>query len=408
MAHRPLHPRFAQRRSATLFAAALTCLAFAPAAAQAAARLATQPTFPAQVTEGATALAGSLVLANTSSAPDGSITVCNAGDGGACASSQGIALTPSCGRPADFPACAPDAADPGVFAIAATAGGAPGTACAGMLFSVTPLDPAYGSVRFTPVGGAHVQLPAGLLSLCRIDFQLSVAKMPAIDAQPAAEGVQTIPIAEAYGVSDLGGSAFARGAASTAVTVTPAPVAPAGPGGGAGDPAGPEPGGAGAGPPAAALAQPGCPVFGFTGSGGAADDRLTGGTGIDVIHGLGGRDVLRGGAGRDCLYGDDGADTLQGGAAADFLFGGAGRDRILGQAGGDRVNGEAGNDQLVGGAGADRLSGGGGADLIDARDPTPRDRRLVDQITCGAGHDVVRADARDDVASDCERVIRRR
>jgi hypothetical protein len=302
------------------------------------------------------------------------------------------------------PACAGDGADPGVFSIHPTAVGAAGSACAGMFFSVTAVDPARGSVRFTPAGGQHVQLPAGFASFCRVEFEFDVVGVPSVDADPAVEGLQTIPFAAATGRSNLGGGALARGAGA-AVTVTPAPVTPVPPGG-APDPAGgalPD----ATGQPEAAV-HPGCPVFGFTASGGATADRLTGGGGIDIFHGLAGADVLRGGGGRDCLYGEAGADVLQGGKAADFLFGGPGRDRILGQAGGDRVNGEAGNDQLVGGAGADRLSGGGGADLVDARDPTPRDRRLVDQITCGAGRDIVRADAGDDVASDCERVLRRR
>ncbi len=393
------------RRAATLLAALLTCTALAPAAAHGAAGLGIAPSIPLQVTEGQTAVAASLKLANASLPPDGSITVCNAGDGGACAGSPGITLTPSCAKLGSSPACAADGADPGVFAIGPTAVGAAGTACAGMFFTVTAIDPAAGTFRFTPAGGQHVELPASFLSICEIEFELDVLKVPSIDAQPDVEGVQTIPSAMATGRSSLGGGALARGA-SSAVTVTPAPLPPS-PGGAAGDPAGGGPGAA-TDPAAAGLAHPGCPVFGFTGAGSAAADRLTGGTGVDIIHGLDGADVLRGGTGRDCLYGEAGADILQGGAAADFLFGGAGRDRILGQAGGDRLNGEAGNDQLVGGPGADRISGGGGADLIDARDATPRDRRLVDQVACGAGRDIVRADARDDVASDCERVLRRR
>ncbi len=381
-------------------AALAASLVIAPAAARA--NLAATSTFPVQVNEGARGIEASLTLLNASNADDGAITVCNANEGGACASSQGITLIPACGALGTFPPCA--AADPGVFRIGATARGSEGTECSGTLFTVTALDATYGSVRFTPAGGTHVQLPPGFFFFCTINFTFDVVRMPAIDARPDIEGVQTIPIVEALGVS-AGGASLASDAAEP-ITVVPAPTPPAG---AAGDPAAGPQNGTPA-PTGAGLANPGCPAFLFApvGSGGPAADRLTGGKGIDIIHGLDGPDVLRGGAGRDCLYGETGADILQGGAAGDYLFGGAGRDRLVGQAGGDRIDGEAGNDHLIGGLGRDRLRGGGGADLIDARDTTARDRRLVDVVTCGAGRDIVRADARDDVAADCERVQRRR
>jgi hypothetical protein len=405
MRHRPHHARRAPRHAARLLAALLSCLAIAPSAAHATALLSGTATLPGSVDEGATGLPATLTLVNASSAPDGAITVCNAGEGGVCASSTGITLLPSCGALAAFPRCATP--DPGVFRISPTARGEQGTSCSGLLFSVSAADATYGSVRFTPAGGAHVVLPEGFFSVCRIEFTFDVVKMPLVDAKPDVDGVQTIPIVEALGRSDAGNPALASDPAA-AITVVPAPPPPPEP------PADPALAPAGNQDPAAGgaggLASPGCPAFLFApiGSGGHGDDRLTGGKGIDIIHGLAGADVVRGGAGRDCLYGDGGADVLQGGAGGDYLFGGAGRDRLVGQAGGDRIDGEAGNDHLVGGPGADRLSGGGGADLVDARDPTARDRRLVDHITCGAGRDVVRADAGDDVAADCERVQRRR
>ena len=54
-----------------------------------------------------------------------------------------------------------------------------------------------------------------------------------------------------------------------------------------------------------------------------------------------------------------------------------------------------------GGPGADRFFGGGGNDVIDSRDG------LMEHVYCGFGdHDVVRADLRDIVNSDCEKVVR--
>jgi len=406
MRHPPNHPRLAQRRAARLVLALLIGAAIAPAAAHGDSSLAAAVKFPTPVTAGTTGHAGSLTLVYTSTPDEGALELCNAGQGGDCSGQQGITVTPACGKPGGFPACTPAGADPGVFALSATAGGAIGSACAGVPFTVTPLGGTYGAYRFTPAGGARVRLGPGFLSFCQIEFTFDVLKVPAVDAKPDVEGLQTIPIGEAFGTTDGGDTAAAQDPAS-AITVLPAPLTPGAPGDGAGGAGG---GGGGAGGSASRPEHPGCPsfIYEFVGTGGAGADRLTGGRRTDIIHALGGADLVIGGAGRDCLYGEAGADNLQGRAAADYLFGGAGRDRLLGQTGGDRIDGGAGNDKLVGGAGADRLSGGGGADLIDAVDPTARDRRLVDRITCGAGRDIVRADPRDDVASDCERVVRRR
>jgi Ca2+-binding RTX toxin-like protein len=79
-------------------------------------------------------------------------------------------------------------------------------------------------------------------------------------------------------------------------------------------------------------------------------------------------------------------------------------DRAVGRQevarGDDDLGGGRGDDVLVGGAGRDLLAAGAGRDLIRARDG----RR--DRIRCGAGFDRVRADRRDRVAGDCERVSR--
>jgi hemolysin type calcium-binding protein len=72
-------------------------------------------------------------------------------------------------------------------------------------------------------------------------------------------------------------------------------------------------------------------------------------------------------------------DVLRGTAKADVLDGRAGNDRLLGLAGSDILIGGPGRDVLVGGPGRDKLR-------------------------CGPGNDVVRADAKDVVAADCETV----
>jgi Ca2+-binding RTX toxin-like protein len=84
----------------------------------------------------------------------------------------------------------------------------------------------------------------------------------------------------------------------------------------------------------------------------------------------------------------------------DRIFGDAGDDYITGDRGADRIAGGSGNDQLFGNLGPDVVSGGPGDDRINVV------RGEVDEVRCGAGRDVVHADAADKVARDCEVVHR--
>lgn len=84
-----------------------------------------------------------------------------------------------------------------------------------------------------------------------------------------------------------------------------------------------------------------------------------------------------------CLFGTRRGDRLTGTRLNDVIVAGPGNDRI---------DGRAGPDLIVAGAGNDRIAAGDGT----------RDR-----IVCGPGRDVVSADRRDLVASDCESVSRR-
>ncbi len=69
---------------------------------------------------------------------------------------------------------------------------------------------------------------------------------------------------------------------------------------------------------------------------------------------------------------------------------------------GERIYGRGGADSITGTLGADDVRARGGDDTVDAVDGQP------DRVSCGDGDDVVRADRRDRVAADCERVVRRR
>ena len=94
-------------------------------------------------------------------------------------------------------------------------------------------------------------------------------------------------------------------------------------------------------------------------------------------------DTLNGGPGRDLIFAQRGVDTVYGGGGNDDLWALARRD----------VTHEAGEP-------ADTVDGGAGNDRIHVRDGE------ADTVTCGAGFDVVRADFKDKVATDCERVRR--
>jgi DNA-binding beta-propeller fold protein YncE len=174
-------------------------------------------------------------------------------------------------------------------------------------------------------------------------------------------------------------------------------------------------------PPQPPRPQPHCPIAGTQAAGSPGTDSLRGDARSNVLFGLAGADRLRGRGGRDCLYGGAGNDRLLGGAGADRLFGGPGDDRLDGEhtggatrgadatsvTRGDRLSGGAGNDRLTDRRGSATLSGGAGADRIDARDTSPGSRRRPDTIRCGHGRDLALVDARDRVAADCERVIRK-
>jgi hemolysin type calcium-binding protein len=116
------------------------------------------------------------------------------------------------------------------------------------------------------------------------------------------------------------------------------------------------------------------------------------------IAGGPGDDHLGGGALADELLGDAGDDTITAWGGDDRVNGDAGDDWIDGREGDDVLLGDAGHDHVIGGDGADELSGGPGIDLIESADG------VADTVTCGDGDDVVRSDALDSVAADCEAV----
>jgi len=219
--------------------AIIGCMAAVPAGAQAGVGASSTPTFPSTVTVGQTVVPGttgpSIELENRNTPNNAGDTnvVCNFGDGAPCPPGDpGITMIPACGQLAAFSTCAPSGADPGVFRLPPTAQGDAGTACAGMSFTITLIDPVFGQLRFTPQpAGTNVSLP-GRGSICRISFPVDAVAVPAVDQDPATPGNQTVQIVD--NTQRLGGlTASARGTSFPAITVqraTPAIATTASPG----------------------------------------------------------------------------------------------------------------------------------------------------------------------------------
>jgi Ca2+-binding RTX toxin-like protein len=198
--------------------ALLVCLlaALAPAAAHADAQISVASAMPANVVAGAAGLTGSVVVHNANTAPDGSTTICSAGVL-ACGGADAITLLPSCSATSGT-TCSAAGADPGVFSIGSPAAGS-GTGCAGRSFAVSTGFDAFGTVRFTPAGGALV-MPFG--SSCTITFTFAVNRLP-VDAQTGVPGLQTRQRVVTAAVSDTGEYAPSTGGSGTVSVALPAP-----------------------------------------------------------------------------------------------------------------------------------------------------------------------------------------
>ena len=92
--------------------------------------------------------------------------------------------------------------------------------------------------------------------------------------------------------------------------------------------------------------------------------------------------------------------TLLGGSGADRLTGGPAADQLSGDDGDDVLAGGGAADVIVGGLGVDEVSGGAGDDDVRVRDG------IQDLVSCGDEADKVDADTFDEIAADCEAVVR--
>lgn len=104
-------------------------------------------------------------------------------------------------------------------------------------------------------------------------------------------------------------------------------------------------------------------------------------------------DYMSGGRGDDKQYDGPGSDVIFANQGVDETFGGDGNDHLWALC---RCDVTAPGDPV-----GDTLHGENGNDTIHVRDGE------VDNVDCGPGNDTVIADTFDNVASDCERVLRR-
>ena len=158
-------------------------------------------------------------------------------------------------------------------------------------------------------------------------------------------------------------------------------------------------------------------IFGLTGIGNAAANRIIGGTGADSLSGLAGNDTIFGGAGNDTIDGGTGLDSLIGGMgndtyilnnAADVIIEGTngGTDLVMASVsytlssqvenliltgtGGLTGTGNSLNNQLTGNADANLLSGLGGDDTLlgGGGNDTLDGGAGVDALVGGMGNDL--------------------
>lgn len=116
------------------------------------------------------------------------------------------------------------------------------------------------------------------------------------------------------------------------------------------------------------------------------------------------------GAGSPCanvILGDSKGNNLQGTAGSDAVKGLGGNDKIKAGNGDDCARGGPGHDNVDGGEGDDQVNGGQKPDVLDGGPGDDLMKAIagrVDIVNCGPGDDTVRAEKRDIVNKDCEKV----
>jgi cysteine-rich repeat protein len=141
---------------------------------------------------------------------------------------ESVKHRPSCksGAAGACTLAADPANDPDVFEFTGglpnTATGQAGSACAGVIFTVTLNNAATGELLFTPPTPTTITLPApspGPATDCIIPFKVDVVKLPA-DSDPGTAGLQTAQHADASGRSKTNNALTGAGTGTDTTTVT--------------------------------------------------------------------------------------------------------------------------------------------------------------------------------------------
>ncbi|HEY5195404.1 MAG TPA: IPT/TIG domain-containing protein, partial [Solirubrobacteraceae bacterium] len=171
------------------------------------------PNLPADLVVGQTGAASTITITNASDGPETWADV----------AVETITLVASCGtRQINGADCPGAAVDPGILKPSATATGQAGTACSGIAFTTSLIDPTEGVYAFAPAAPVVLGPGGSQTQTCVLDFTVTVPKAPVIDAAPTLAGLQTDQVAFARARAGLlvAGSADA----TSEVTVTPAAV----------------------------------------------------------------------------------------------------------------------------------------------------------------------------------------
>ncbi|MEV4421109.1 hypothetical protein AB0L40_14180 [Patulibacter sp. NPDC049589] len=174
-------------RTPVVLLAAVAAALGGTATASAGVGVAVVPGIPVSVTVGDTALPVALQLTNVSANLVGEVEY----DTDSYRVDD-VTLVPSCGSPAFGADCAVGSRDPGVLVPRSTGLGRAGTACGGVAFTISSIDPVQGKYRFSPATPILLGPSVSALSSrqCVVDYTVDVRRSPAIDSS-AVTGLQT-------------------------------------------------------------------------------------------------------------------------------------------------------------------------------------------------------------------------
>ncbi|MEA2349314.1 MAG: hypothetical protein QOG86_255, partial [Thermoleophilaceae bacterium] len=172
------------------------------------------PNVPSSLTVGQELVPASLTIINQSSGAEAALTV----------TLTQITLVPNCGVQLSAADCPAGAVDPNVLRLSGTGVGEAGTACAGTVFTTSPVDAVQDKYAFSPSMPVVFGAAGTPSASCVIDFTVDVVRTPRNDASAAGAGLQTEQLAGAGGLASDGVNG--AGAGFNEVTINKAAIGP--------------------------------------------------------------------------------------------------------------------------------------------------------------------------------------